>query len=232
MSTPDLDRSSVQTLREAAELLRDAGTPEYVNPPTADAMQRAAVELDALARGPHSGDVDSSSVETCGYCGGPQTEPRLRTHAGSTAVCKDPWHTVPAPERITVYVCPECGTWDMSERYTGGHDFDRNPECHLNWREPVQYVKVAPRCDSGHDAQPTICTTGHVEGLREIERLRQEVQSVRALRNEAVAARDRAEDEADRLREVLRTIQRVANRAAVTVAREELAPTREGVDRG
>lgn len=36
------------TLREAAELLTDVGTDEYVNPPTAEAMQRCAAELRAL----------------------------------------------------------------------------------------------------------------------------------------------------------------------------------------
>jgi hypothetical protein len=44
------------------------------------------------------------------------------------------------PAEITVYVCPVCGTWDESEHYTGGHDFDRFPECHRNQRVPVRYV--------------------------------------------------------------------------------------------
>jgi hypothetical protein len=36
-------------LRNAAELLRDVGTDDYVNPPTAEAMQSAANDLDGLA---------------------------------------------------------------------------------------------------------------------------------------------------------------------------------------
>lgn len=40
----------------------------------------------------------------------------------------------------TMYVCPVCGTWDQDEHYTGGHDWDVDPECHRNQRVPVQVV--------------------------------------------------------------------------------------------
>lgn len=46
------------------------------------------------------------------------------------------------PSMVTIYVCPVCGTWDMDEHYTGGHDFDRFPDCHVNRRVPRRMVSV------------------------------------------------------------------------------------------
>jgi hypothetical protein len=44
-------------------------------------------------------------------------------------------------EPITIYVCPECGTWGQEEGYTGGHNFARNPECCQNQRVPVRVFR-------------------------------------------------------------------------------------------
>lgn len=59
-----------------------------------------------------------------------------RLPGASSVVAVDPL----VPRSIEVYVCPVCGTHDLDEHYTGGHDFDRYPDCHRNQRVPVRYV--------------------------------------------------------------------------------------------
>jgi hypothetical protein len=57
------------------------------------------------------------------------------------------------PATVTLYVCPVCGTVEADPDYTGGHDFDRFPNCHVNERQPVTYVMVkAAMCREDLDA--------------------------------------------------------------------------------
>lgn len=60
-----------------------------------------------------------------------------------------------AVEPLTMYRCPVCGTWDQDEHYTGGHDFDRFPDCHKNQRVPVRVFReedVRPLWEAADDS--------------------------------------------------------------------------------